>query len=140
MNSHRPLYYVLLVEDNAVLATCAAEYLTRRGLQVDTASSTERAFECLSEQPYDAVITDLDLTGTGRPDGLAVVAAAASARPRPAVLVWTGSSSGLVDQEARRLGADAVLEKPGLAELAHALASHLGTPHVHAAAGSASFA
>lgn len=130
MSTRQPLYHVLLVEDDDVLAACAAQYLTTRGLQVDTVSDADSALTRLTGQPYDAVVTDLDLTGRGHPDGLTVVAAAARVQPRPTIiLVWSGSTSGPVSAEARRLGADVVMEKSRLAELAHALAAHLGIPH-----------
>jgi CheY-like chemotaxis protein len=137
MSTNRPVYDVFLVEDDDTLAACAVRYLVQRGLLVDSVRNLEQALNRLSSVAYDAVVTDLDLTGTGRPDGLAVVPAAARAQPRPTVIVWSGSVSSSVLDEARRLGADAVLGKGALAELAHALATHLGTPRTLDATGSA---
>jgi len=137
MSTNRPLYHVLLVEDDDALATCAVRYLVQRGLLVDNVRDLEQALNRLRSMPYDAVVTDLDLTGTGRPDGLAVVAAAARARPRPTVILWSLSITVSVLDQARRLGADAALGKGALAELAHTLATHLGTPRTLDASGSA---
>lgn len=119
---------LLLVEDYPLLAACAADYLSRRGLSVETANDTVSALRALASRSWDVVVTDLDLTGTGTADGMDVVAAAARAEPRPAILVWSGGADAETRAAALLLGADAVLEKGRLSDLADRVASLLAKP------------
>lgn len=121
MSTTRHAPRVLLVEDNCILLSCAAEYLTSRGFVVTPVDELSSALCLLSEMSYDGIITDLDLTGTGRPDGLAVVAAAARGRPRPAIVIWTASPLDELPGHGHGHGADALLQKGTLSELAHVL-------------------
>ncbi|MHB1046967.1 MAG: response regulator [Thermoanaerobaculia bacterium] len=116
---------LLLVEDNVSLAACATEFLARRGLDVDAAFDLASALQRLPTRSWDAVVTDLDLTGRRSTDGLEVVAAAACSEPRPAILVWTGSATAEVRSAAFHLGADDVVEKGNLSVLCRRLASCL---------------
>ena len=116
---------LLLVEDDASLAACATEFLARRGLEVVPAFHLSSALQRLPTMPWDAVVTDLDLTGRRTTDGLQVVAAAACSVPRPAILVWTGSATAEVRSDAFHLGADDVVEKGSLSALSRRLASCL---------------
>ncbi|MBL8112931.1 MAG: response regulator [Acidobacteria bacterium] len=129
MDSGRELLRILLVEDNTEIEAVAVRYLAQRGLQVDTARGVEEALVRLSGTSYDAVVTDLDLSGSGSTDGLRIIAAAAVALPKPRILLWSGSISHSIDEQARRLGADDVLSKPGLAALAATLIWLLDPPH-----------
>ncbi|MBL8114582.1 MAG: response regulator [Acidobacteria bacterium] len=129
MESTREVRRILFVEDNAEIEAVAVRYLARRGLRVDTARGVEDALMRLTSTSYDAVVTDLDLSGSGTTSGLRVIAAAAQALPKPWILLWSGSISHSVDEQARRLGADDVLGKPGLAELAATLTWLLDRPH-----------
>ena len=120
-----PSRTLLLVEDNVSLAACATEFLARRGLDVVTAFDLSSALRHLPTKSWDAVVTDLDLTGRRSTDGLEVVAAAACSEPRPAILVWTGSATASVRSAAFHLGADEVVEKGNLSVLSLRLASCL---------------
>lgn len=71
-----PSRTLLLVEDDASLAACATEFLARQGLEVVPAFDLSSALQRLPTKPWDAVVTDLDLTGRRTTDGLQVVAAA----------------------------------------------------------------
>lgn len=126
------VHNVLLVEDDIFLLGCASEYLTARGFVVTPVGDLSFALSLLSERSYDGVITDLHLTGTGRPDGLNVVAAAARVRPRPAIVIWTGSPLDEFLERGSGHGADALLQKGTLSELAHVLGGLL-----HLAGGTA---
>ena len=117
MERTSPRGTLLLVEDDASFAFCAAEFLARRGFEVAQARDLDSALVLLAAQRWAAVVTDLDLTGRHTRDGLEVVAAAARFEPRPVIFVWTGSATTEVRQEAFRLGADLVVEKGSLWDL-----------------------
>ena len=108
---------LLLVEDDVSLAICVAEFLSRRGHDVELAFDLASASCALARQAWPAVVTDVDLSCPSGAEGLEVVTAAAALRPRPAIVVWSGCVSERLRREALRLGADAVLEKGSLWEL-----------------------
>lgn len=116
---------LLLVEDDVSLAICAAEFLSRRGHDVELAFDLPSASCALARRTWPAVVTDVDLSGPSGTEGLEVVSAAAVLRRRPAIVVWSGCVSERLRREALRLGADAVLEKGSLWELEAELARQL---------------
>lgn len=116
---------LLLVEDDVSLAICAAEFLSRRGHDVELAFDLPSASFALARRAWPAVVTDVDLSGPAGTEGLEVVSVAAALRRRPAIVVWSGCVSERLRREALRLGADAVLEKGSLWELEAELARQL---------------
>jgi len=58
-------YSVLMVDDNAAMREAIARSLTRRGCSVTTAVSGVDALEALRKQPFDVVITDLNMPERG---------------------------------------------------------------------------
>ena len=52
---------ILLVEDNPVNQQVASELLTQVGIEVVTADNGKEALEALSQQPFDAVLMDIQM-------------------------------------------------------------------------------
>jgi two-component system NtrC family sensor kinase len=84
---------VLLVEDEAALATAVSEALTDAGLKVDHASDGEEALARVRRNSYDVVICDLKMP---RIDGMMLYRAMAAAIPALArrVIFVTGDVAG----------------------------------------------
>ena len=100
---------VLLVEDQAIVASHAARKLESEGYVVRVAASGSEACSLLSEEP-DVVICDLQL-GAGC-SGLAVAREARQRCPGAIVVLWAGELSGLALAEAQhKTGAHAASEK-----------------------------
>lgn len=59
------MYSVLLVDDSVALREAIARSLTRRGCRVTTAGSGIEALEVVRQQPFDVVITDLNMPDRG---------------------------------------------------------------------------
>lgn len=100
---------VLIVEDEAVLATSIARGLRREGMAVDIAEDGMVALEKVATTDYDLLVLDRDLPGMHGDDvcrALAVEGVAAR------ILMLT--AAGSVDQrvEGLSLGADDYLSKP----------------------------
>jgi DNA-binding response OmpR family regulator len=131
MDGAAPPNALLLVEDDVSLAVCVAELLSRRGRDVELAFDLPAASRALARQEWAAVVTDVDLTGTGSTGGLDVVAAAARHSPRPAILVWSGCVTAGLRRKALQLGADVVLEKGSLWELETQLDIQLADRRAH---------
>ncbi len=100
---------VLFADDEPELCEIIDEALTANGYAVTAVATTDDALAALVEESFDLVITDLLMPGAG---GKAVVAAANSLDPRPAVLVVTGRVGGGLAQELIACGADECLQKP----------------------------
>ncbi len=100
---------VLIVDDEQVLATAMADYLTRHGCAVNINTAGEQALRTIEEEPPDIVLLDYRLP---RMDGLKVLRRIKDTRPEIEVIMLTahGSVEGAV--EAMKLGAFDYLSKP----------------------------
>ncbi len=110
---------VLVVDDEPSILFAMTEYLTRMGHQVDSAQGTAEAFMLLAAAPYSLVITDLRLSACHQSDGLDLLAHVRARSPRTRTILLTAYGVGDTEQEAQRLGVDALLSKgQDLAEIA----------------------
>lgn len=100
---------ILVVDDEPDLRTLYELTLLREGYRVDTAESCAQAMQCLSEQRFDVVITDMRL-----PDGLGldlIRQLKADQRPERCVVITAyGSADNAV--ESLKTGAFDYLTKP----------------------------
>ena len=116
---------LLLVDDEPAIRLLLSEILRGEGFTVLTAGSAAEARQCLEEQAFDVVLTDLRMeTPTA---GFEVVQAAASMAPRPGIVILTAFPVPASDW--RPLGADLLFIKGGnirvLTQELHALVSEL---------------
>jgi DNA-binding NtrC family response regulator len=96
---------VLVVEDDLLVGTVAAEALEEAGFTILSAASAEEANVILAEEAIDVLFTDIDLGGL---DGCELAQQALKAQPGLAVILTSGRS--------RRCHADRL--PPGAAFLA----------------------
>ena len=102
---------VLLVDDDLDYAQIVSERLGLRGFEIDTARGALEAITALKYQDYQVVILDIDDAG--------FVAAWKRLRkikdehPGVQVILQTGHATSRLREEAARLGALALMEKPG---------------------------
>ena len=100
---------VLVVEDQAKLATIVAAGLRRAGMAVDVVFDGTDALEHTASTPYDVVVLDRDLPGVPGDD---VCRALAAGRSETRVLMLTAARSVRERVEGLGLGADDYLPKP----------------------------
>jgi DNA-binding response OmpR family regulator len=100
---------LLVVDDDAELATVIAGFLTKQSHTVDVALNGRSAFDILAVSGYDAIILDLDLPDI---NGMEICAQLRASKNRTPIIMLTGRSS--VDDTATGLdcGADDYLTKP----------------------------
>lgn len=117
-----PSRRILLLDDETAILIPMARYFRNLGFTVDTAAEAEEAEALISHRRYDLAILDLRLTGFADAAGLAVLQEVRRRNSKTGVIILSACISDLVEEEAQRLGADAVLRKPlplpKLAELA----------------------
>jgi CheY-like chemotaxis protein len=101
------MFKVLLVDDEEAILHLLETILGLHDFAVTTASSAREALEILSTQNFEIVMSDLRMESPLA--GLAVARAATQLRPRPLVLLLTGSDPLAADWQ--RTGADALLQK-----------------------------
>ena len=102
---------LLILDDEEAILLPLSEYFRERGYKVVATLEPEEAEALLDHKPFDLVILDLALTRFGR-EGLEVLSTIRSHSPWLPVIVLSGNISPEVEEEARRLRADAVLMKP----------------------------
>src|SRR5947209_2401238 len=100
---------LLLIEDEAGIASMIRRGLEEAGYQVDTAADGTRGLEMALEQPYGLILLDLMLPGL---DGWRVCETLRAERDRTPILMLTARDT--VDDRVRGLdtGADDYLPKP----------------------------
>lgn len=99
----------LLVEDEPNMVRTLARILERRGHHVDSAANGEEALRLLEREPYDLVITDLNMPVM---DGMQLLREMRARGLQPATLVLTGHGTIQSAVEAMKLGAGDYLIKP----------------------------
>jgi DNA-binding response OmpR family regulator len=100
---------VLVVEDQAKLATIVATGLRRAGMAVDVVFDGTDALEHTASTPYDVVVLDRDLPGVSGDEVCRTLVAGGSATR---ILMLTGARTVGDRIEGLGLGADDYLPKP----------------------------
>lgn len=106
---------ILLVEDDPALAAAMVCALEQDRWPVDHVTSLADAFEAVLQRPYRVILLDRGLPDG---DGIALVAAARSRKPRPSIIFVTARDEVADRVEGLDAGADDYLVKPfSVAEL-----------------------
>ncbi|CAB1056897.1 hypothetical protein D1BOALGB6SA_1636 [Olavius sp. associated proteobacterium Delta 1] len=100
---------VLLVDDEKDFLDIMAERMGVWGMEVSTTTSAEDALKMVQEEPYDAVIMDLMMPEM---DGFKALKLFKKTRPEVQIIFLTGNVPEEKCNEAIRLGAMDVIEKP----------------------------
>ncbi|BFM14552.1 hypothetical protein R50073_07350 [Maricurvus nonylphenolicus] len=117
---------VLLVEDSLAQQKTAKLYLEGIGLQVDTATEVEEAWQAFSENTYDLVLTDIVLEGDS--SGLTLVKKIRRQQEHhssPSIIAMSSYDDPARRIELFRLGADEYVTKPLIYEELIARVKHL---------------
>jgi two-component system response regulator HydG len=100
---------VLVIDDNAEMASTVAEFLTANGFEVETAAGGAEGVARFSAAPADAVLTDLRMKDV---DGMDVLDAIKRVDPEAAVVIMTAFGGIESAVEAIRRGAYHYVTKP----------------------------
>jgi CheY-like chemotaxis protein len=107
------------VDDERSVRFALGRYLRARGFTVDAVEHQEEADRLLEGERYDAVVTDLRLSGSDGSEGLDIISHARRQNPRATIVLLTAYGTPELRQRARALGADAVLSKPVALDRVH---------------------
>jgi response regulator RpfG family c-di-GMP phosphodiesterase len=100
---------VLIVDDERSVRKMLTVMLEQAGISHQTAASAEEALGYLTSETFDAVISDLQMSGMS---GMELLAQVRRAHPHLAFLMATGVDDVRVGIQAMREGADDYLVKP----------------------------
>jgi DNA-binding NtrC family response regulator len=100
---------VLLVDDEEDFVRTMADRMEMRELGSDVALDGEQALQMLEDDIPDVMVLDLRMPGL---DGMEVLKRVKKKYPEVEVIIMTGHGSDQDEDEARRLGAFAYLQKP----------------------------
>ncbi len=110
---------ILLLDDERAILVPIARYFRHLGCLVETAQAAEEAIALIRERRYDLALLDVRLSRLGGAEGLEVLRELRKSGAGTRVIMLSAYVSPEVEEEALRVGADAVLRKPQpLAELA----------------------
>ena len=111
---------VLLLDDEEAILVPTAKYFRSLGWSVDLAREAEEGEALISYRHYDLAILDVRVTRFGGTGGLELLREIRRRDHRTSVIVLSAYVSAEMEEEARALGAAAVLRKPqSLPDLAH---------------------
>jgi CheY-like chemotaxis protein len=114
---------ILVVDDDAAVATMLSRSLARHGFEIDTARTGDEALAKVEAGTYDAAVLDLVMPGR---DGANLSAAIVARRPGLTIAFLTGYAHSPLIEAARRAGR-AVFTKPVVVqELVDHLRAELG--------------
>ena len=116
---------MLVVEDERLVAEFMGELLKTWGLKVTVKTSPVEAYELLARDPerFDLMITDQTMP---KLTGLELACRVTALRPDLPVILYTGYSENLEQDELTRCGVCALIRKPlDPAALMHALHANL---------------
>jgi two-component system response regulator PilR (NtrC family) len=77
--------------------------------RVDVAYSGEEALSRLAQSSYDLILADLRMPGF---DGLELIRGVRYLNPQVPIILMTGYGTGLIREEAAKLGVDHYVDKP----------------------------
>jgi len=100
---------VLVVDDEMEILLFLKKLLEKHGFHVETASGGEEALNIFSSEPFDMVITDLNMP---RINGLELLTKLKETRPRITVIFMTGYATVKAAVQAIKEGAYDFIEKP----------------------------
>ncbi|MBI9078875.1 MAG: response regulator [Pseudodesulfovibrio sp.] len=100
---------VLLIDDEAEFLENLSERMRVRGMEVNTAQTSENAVSAVEEEEYDAIVLDLQMPGM---NGIEMLKAIKARRPDLQVILLTGQATLEAGIEAMKLGAMDFMEKP----------------------------
>ena len=100
---------ILLIEDDASLASNLCDVLTEDGFEVTVCNRGDEGLSRASNEEHDVVLTDLRLPGLG---GLELVRQVHDTQPRLPVVLMTAHGTIETAIEATKLGAYDYLQKP----------------------------
>lgn len=100
---------ILVVDDDRAVRTALSINLSKHGMDVTLASSVAEAVETLQAQPYDVVVTDVQMPGG---TGLELLRRVKSGWPSTQVIVMTGYGSVRDAVDAMKAGAADYVIKP----------------------------
>lgn len=104
----RPL--ILIVDDELLIRESLAGALTERGYETLTAAGGEEALELFETHNISAMVTDIYMGGT---DGFTLINALRGRGKTLPIIVMSGGTLGTSRLGlAKKIGADATLEKP----------------------------
>ena len=101
---------LLIVDDEESIIFSMHDYFTELGWEVDCARKRDEAEALAGANEYDAVITDMHLTGLRAAEGLELVSYL-RARGSAKVIVLTAYATDALEREAMERGAHAFLQK-----------------------------
>lgn len=100
---------VLVVDDEESFREILQFSLERRGYEVVTAANGREAFETLSQNPVDVVISDICMPGG---DGVELLERTRTERPETPIILLVTGFTDLTTEEAHNKGAEALFSKP----------------------------
>ncbi len=106
------LLSLLLVDDEPGIVGPMARFFRHRGFRTDVACEPELAEALVEFWHYDVAVVDLRLTPWGDASGLDLLRHIRERGPWTLIIVLSGHVTEETEAEARRRGADAILQKP----------------------------
>lgn len=118
-------YNILFVDDEKMITEIAEETFPGLGFQITTHTNSFAAFDCFKAHPdsYHAVVTDITMPGMS---GIELSQKILSIRPSVPIVVCTGFSNIITEEEAISMGISAYISKPvNFKDLASTLCSSI---------------
>lgn len=120
---------VLVLDDDPTILRLLSRYLRSPSVDLVICQEIEAAEHLVHREPFDVLVTDLEVSDLGGLEGMRLVRHVAVHFPDTRVVVFSGKLDDGVRRLGAALGADEILAKPkDLSRLRELVLGHLGAP------------
>ena len=103
---------ILIVDDEATTLFAYKKLFKKNGVEVETAGTFEEAEALLNKHSFQAIVTDLCLSGKSSLEGLEILRLVGRSHPQTKVILITAYGNPDIMAKAYDLGASFYFEKP----------------------------
>lgn len=103
---------ILVVDDEPAILFAYKKLIQAEGFEVDVCEGLEEALNLIETRSYNAVITDIRLSGTENTDGILLFQAIRKQQPDAILVIVTGFGNCDNERTLKELGASLYFEKP----------------------------
>ena len=101
--------HILIIDDDEEMRSLLKEVLEEEGFETECASNGSEALRDIAKQPFDLIVTDIEMPGL---TGLDILPEMKKLRPEASIIVMTSFANKEVHRRSLEKGASGYLEKP----------------------------
>ncbi len=103
---------LLVIDDDHSVLFALKRLFESALVRVDTSDSLEKAKEFIDSTHYNVILTDLAFSEVVKDAGIEISSYAKAKHPKVKVILWTGSETATLEEQAKAAEVDMIFKKP----------------------------